>query len=369
MLLEKFSVKNYKNFKDWFVLNLSDIRDYKFNKESTLNGLVKTGVIYGKNSVGKTNFGYAIFDITYHIADKMRMPEATEFYSNADSEDRVVEFAYDFRCSDGKRVEYSYKKLNSYHLVEEILKVEGELWFKYDYSKKEGDFEFLKAIPELKDVNWGFKDVGMSYIRFLANNSNLPISNPIIELYNFVNKMLWFKSVDGMNNFIGFRANPDNILDYVVRNDLLEELNAFLKENGVDEQLVCEITPDEQKVVYFKHKMLLPFGLASSGTKALFLFFFWYKQLSEASFVFIDEFDAFYHFELAEKILKLAMTLNVQIILTSHNTNLLSNKIMRPDCYFILTKQCIISFANATTRELREGHNLEKLFISGEFNG
>ena len=60
---------------------------------------------------------------------------------------------------------------------------------------------------------------------------------------------------------------------------------------------------------------------------------------------------------------------NTQVILTSHNTNLLSNRIMRPDCYFILTENCLTSFVNATKRELREGHNLEKLYMSGEFNG
>ena len=209
----------------------------------------------------------------------------------------------------------------------------------------------------------------MSFIRFLANNSSLSHDNPIIEIYQFVSKMLWFKSIDGINNFIGFSVNGDDFLNYFIRNDLIEELNSFLQENGVDEKFVCEITPDNTKVLYFKHRTLLPYMLASSGTKVLILFFYWYKQISLASFVFIDEFDAFYHFELAEKVLKLAMKASGQVLLTSHNTNLLSNKIMRPDCYFILTKDRITSFANATARELREGHNLEKLFISGEFNG
>ena len=86
--------------------------------------------------------------------------------------------------------------------------------------------------------------------------------------------------------------------------------------------------------------------------------------------MFIDEFDAYYHFELAESIVSILEKMpNTQVILTSHNTNLLSNKIMRPDCYFILTKDKLTALANATTRELREGHNLEKLYMSGEFNG
>ena len=85
--------------------------------------------------------------------------------------------------------------------------------------------------------------------------------------------------------------------------------------------------------------------------------------------MFLDEFDAFYHYELAETIVKLLKNMpQFQTILTSHNTNLLSNRIMRPDCYFILSENGLYSFANATKRELREGHNLEKLYMSGEFN-
>lgn len=369
MLLESFAVQNYKNFKDKFILNLADVRDYKFNKESTVDGVVKTGVIYGKNSVGKTNFGYAIFDITYHIVDKMKMLEPTQYYVNADSSVDVVSFEYGFVDNKKNKIIYKYKKRGSFEIVWEHLSVNDEVWFEYDFIEKEGSLDVLKKTPELQGLNFQFKDSGMSFIRFLANNSSLPHDNPIIEIYQFVNKMLWFKSIDGFNNFIGFNANSDDILNYFIRNDLIEDLNAFLQKNGVEEKFVCEMTPDNKKVLYFKHKTLLPYSLASSGTKALTLFFYWYKQISLASFVFVDEFDAFYHFELAEKVLKLAMKARAQVFLTSHNTNLLSNRIMRPDCYFILTKEKITSLANATARELREGHNLEKLFISGEFNG
>lgn len=104
--------------------------------------------------------------------------------------------------------------------------------------------------------------------------------------------------------------------------------------------------------------------------RALYTFFYWYKTEKDVSFMFIDEFDAFYHFELAESIVAILEKMsNTQVILTSHNTNLLTNKIMRPDCYFILTKDKLTALANATTRELSKGHNLEKLYMSGEFYG
>lgn len=36
------------------------------------------------------------------------------------------------------------------------------------------------------------------------------------------------------------------------------------------------------------------FKIASTGTRSLALFYYWYIRMKNASFVFIDEFDAFY---------------------------------------------------------------------------
>lgn len=44
--------------------------------------------------------------------------------------------------------------------------------------------------------------------------------------------------------------------------------------------------------------------IASTGTRSLALFYYWYIRMEQASFVFIDEFDAFYHFELSESVQK-----------------------------------------------------------------
>ena len=114
----------------------------------------------------------------------------------------------------------------------------------------------------------------------------------------------------------------------------------------------------------------LPFhSTASSGTAALYHYYYWKKTAPNISFLYIDEFDAYYHFELAEAMQRELQQLNAQVIVTTHNTNLLTNRIMRPDCYFVLTENGrLTSIADASQRELREGHNLEKLYMSGEFD-
>ena len=151
----------------------------------------------------------------------------------------------------------------------------------------------------------------------------------------------------------------------------MREFESFLHASGVEDNLVVKTNVDGKQMLCFDTDTPLPFfRVASSGTRALYTFFYWYKTAKDVSFMFIDEFDAFYHFELAESIVTILEKMSgAQVVLTSHNTNLLTNKIMRPDCYFILTKDKLTALANATTRELREGHNLEKLYMSGEFYG
>lgn len=85
--------------------------------------------------------------------------------------------------------------------------------------------------------------------------------------------------------------------------------------------------------------------------------------------VFIDEFDSFYHHKLSKLIIKKLKEKNeTQIILTTHSTNLMDNELLRPDAYFILKNNKIKSLPELTDKELREAHNIEKLFKSGAFD-
>src|SRR5690554_5085946 len=121
-------------------------------------------------------------------------------------------------------------------------------------------------------------------------------------------------------------------------------------------------------VAKYSHRIYDFLETASNGTKVLLLYFYWIQRLKDATFVFIDEFDVFFHTFLAQDIfLELSKNIDSQLLITTHNTDLLSNQLLRPDCYFIISQGKIKSLPNCTERELREGHNLEKMYKAGEF--
>lgn len=82
----------------------------------------------------------------------------------------------------------------------------------------------------------------------------------------------------------------------------------------------------------------------------------------------MDEFDAYYHYKTAEKIVRLVNAMECQTVFTTQNISLLKNDLMRPDCYLVLDGGKVKSFSDSTGRELRRGHNIEKMYRNGEFD-
>ena len=364
-MLKYFSVENFKNFKDKIEMDFSVVRNYNFNTHCIKSNTVKNAIIYGKNSSGKSNLGYAIFDIMYNLVDKKINYSLYENYLNANSDKDFAYFTYVFLLDDDE-VKYEYKKRSITEFAFEKLTINGELMFSYDFISHSGNFSGVKS--RISDTLNLMDHFDLSIVRYIANNTIMDDSMPIKKLVRYVSNMVWFRSI-GSNQYIGTELAERTITNYLLKNNLLKEFESFLNECGIDEKLISKKDPTGTDVIYFKKKKLLPFATAaSSGTMALSMFYLWYNQLKTLSFVWIDEFDAFYHYELSESIVKMLEKQDYcQTVLSSHNTNLLSNSIMRPDTYFILSKGRLVSLCNATDRELREGHNLEKLYMNGEF--
>ena len=78
------------------IYDLQDPNGYEFNKESIKNGVINHAIVYGKNGVGKSNLGLAIFDIVGHLTDFGISDALYSNYSNAFNSSDIAQFHYEF---------------------------------------------------------------------------------------------------------------------------------------------------------------------------------------------------------------------------------------------------------------------------------
>lgn len=368
-MLKKFSVENFKGFKDKITLDIGSPSNYGFNTEMIDNNCITKGIIYGINGCGKSNLGLAIFDVITHLTEKQKLLQSYDFYLNMSGRKSFAEFEYIF-IFDGHELLYRYSKYDVDMLKEESLSIDGKEVIYYDFPSKEG-FTLLEGSDTL---NASIKNASpISRVKYVNNNSILAdnVQNQVFKSFmDFVDRMLLFYSLDN-RGYEGFMNGSEGIAEGIVNSGKVKEFQKFLKVNQIDYDLYeCEV--DGRKAIYchFDNKDADFFKIASTGTRSLALFYYWYIRMKEASFVFIDEFDAFYHFELSEAVQKKVNEIQgVQIFTTTHNTDLMSNDLLRPDCYFLLKDNDIKAISELTEKELRQAHNLQKMYKAGAFNG
>ena len=367
-MLKRFEVLNFKGFDKRLVFNL-EARDYSFNNQIIKNKIVNKGIIYGKNGIGKSNLGIALFDIILHLTDKERIPSIyLNNYLNLDSNALYASFKYIFQFGNDEVI-YEYNKKDQDYLLKETLIINDKVIVDYDYfddSKKFIDKDFLGNLKiELSDNK-------LSILKYIYRNTPTKENHPFYKMMKFVENMLWYRGLSEGNAYSGFTNGGAWLSEEIYSQNKLKDFEKFLKENEVDLNL-------EFVSINNKHELMVNFGndkkvsfysVASTGTMALLLFFFWeINSFNKISFLFIDEFDAFFHYEAARNIVMiLNKNTSFQSLITTHNTYLMQNALTRPDSCFIMSKNKITSLSESTLKEIREAHNLEKMYVNGAFN-
>lgn len=381
-MLKRFAVRNYKNFKDEIEINFGSVGGYQFSTDCISDGAITKMLVYGRNATGKTNLGKAIMDIASTMLTRAGFVENGVFL-NADSADDCAGFSYTFDIS-GVELIYRYTHFSNMELRDEELIIDGASIFKCDFSNKKYCFDNLKYVDaETANVDIYLQaltgdekteeniESKLPFLRWLISNVALKSDSVLMRLSNYVRRMTMI-TVGNVMPYRIIRRTSSLFYESLEDPNRLKDLEDFLNAMGIECRLVLKKLPDGQRELYFAHEKLVPFyDNASSGTLALVDL---YRKLifpaGDPSFIYLDEFDAFYHYEMAENVVKFFKKKypRCQMIMTSQNTNLMTNRLMRPDCMFILSRKgTLTALCNATTRELREGHNLEKMYISGEF--
>lgn len=364
-MLIKFAVKNYRGFSDRIEWDLSHPSSYTFNTNLIKDGIVKNGIVYGPNECGKTNLSMAVFDIVNHLTQKFKKVDYYNNFVYAGTPSALVEFEYTFKF-DEQQVEYSYSKMRDGILVNESLAVNG----KYIFVRKGKSFTIDEnAFPMNENVKNDLAENAnhVSVVNFLIASYPLPEDNLLIRLRNFADGMLWLGNPITLE-FIGFLNSIYASDEYIIKEGLVDDFQRFL--NTVSEQTFHFVKPEKNDKVllceYGNEKVSFSV-IASSSTKVLKQLYFWIQKMTCASFVFIDELDVFFHHETDYKVCRRLLSLDCQVFISSHNTYLMTNDLLRPDCYFILNDNRIKAMCDCTQKELRFGHNLEKLYRGGTF--
>ena len=132
-MLKRFEVENFKGFQNKLIFDL-EAREYPFNESLVVNGIVNKALIYGKNGIGKSTLGIALFDIVGHLTDKEKMSSMYLInYINLNSNRPNARFRYCFQF-DENEVIYEYEKNDPHNLVYEKIWIDGRAVLDYSYS-------------------------------------------------------------------------------------------------------------------------------------------------------------------------------------------------------------------------------------------
>ena len=374
-MLSKFTVKNFKNFEKSFCIDFSQTKSYDFSKDCVKNGIVKTGLIYGPNSIGKSNLGKAIFDIVGTLTDKEKIPQLYRTYQNALKPDDPTEFRYEFRFNNSVLV-YTYQKASYENILEEELLIDD----KSVLSRRNDTFSTsLKGLETLKR-NLTPNISALRYIRANATLTDNAQNAVVLQFFDFVDCMLMVQNLT-MNLYQGYFQGSKQVSVEILRQGNLNKLETFLNSVEVKCRLISlDINGEKRMYFDFGENHRIDFWEnASTGTRSLILFYFWYLEALKdsavaPSFIYFDEFDAFYHEKTAETVVRKLRELDCQVILTTHDSNLLSNELLRPDCAFNMTEEyrnteryVLGPLSSVVKKELREAHNIPKMFRAKAF--
>lgn len=363
-MLKKFAVTNFRGFKDRIELDLSNPNGYEYNSFAIKNGIVKDLMIYGPNGSGKSNLGYALFDLVNHLTTKNKQPQIYANFSYAGN-GLPVSFEYTFEF-DGKELFYEYSKSVGGILLTEKLTHDGTLLFDRQAEHIQMNESWFALQPSVKE-NLLRQANNVSIVSYLVNVFPMSKDHPLVLMREFVDNMLWFRCLQD-RGYIGFEVGTTNLEEYIIEHGLLDDFCEFVL--NVSGQHFTFAKPQRGEKVIFcliDGRRIALSSIESTGTSSLTLLYYWLSKISEASFVLIDEFDAFYHYELAFAVCKRLFEQSCQVILTTHNTSLMSNDLLRPDCYYLIDGKQVKPLNKCTSKELRIGHNLEKLYRGDGF--
>lgn len=368
-MLDSFSVQGFRGFAKRTEIRFDRPRHYDFNEGLIKDGRVNHALLYGPNGCGKSSLTEAIIDIQVNrnlVRGKISLPPGNPLsFLNGDGAKEAV-FRYEFSFGEGKRLVYEYGKPSPFEVSWEKMEVNGEVVL----DKRGASVEC--SIPGTENINFQAISPQASAFFSLANFLSFPHDSLYGQLVDFVDRMLLLRPLPNEEES---RPRLEDMADEIAREGIIKELKEFLRGKAgitlpLEEGPARNLSGRKLRTVAarFKGRSIDLTAIASTGTKALIAFFYWKKRSPDLSFLLVDGFDAPCHYAVAREIVGLINEpKKFQSLLTTHNTDLMSNLIARPDCIFLMDCEKVEALSELTGKEIREVHNLAKIYKGGGF--
>lgn len=410
-MLVKFTVSNFRSIKEEAVLDLQAKPISEFKAEGTFQtsfkdvSILKGAVIYGPNSSGKSNLLNAITFMKWFVLNSSKELQANEaidvecFLLSTETIDKPSCFEIEFIISD-RHYRYGFQ-------------VDGRVVHKewLYYRKKIKEFKVFERLGQnIEVLNADFNNGGDEIIKLTRENA---LFLSLVAQFNgsmAISLVKQFKDiafVSGTNDSANFRrttmllADPrykTNILKFIssanlgfeeIKTETFDITEEILK--GVPKEIQKIILKQEKKETMVRTRHVIynkdnePEGTTffemvqgeSLGTRKFFSMAGpIVTALMDGTALVIDEFDSTLHPSLSKGMILLFNSEhnnphNAQLIFTTHNATLLSQKIFRRD-QIIMTKKNDFGATKVESLfdlKVRKDASYEKDYLLGKYEG
>lgn len=371
--------------------NLIPIEKYKVNA-------LRTSVIYGANASGKSNFLFTIRNAVHFIKHNFTLSSNDDFlffqffdFRNRNYESNIsratqisfgllidgIQFEYQFTYDTGGIIEESLYEYRTQKPIEHFYR-------KYNHGDLY-DWRFSKYFSGEKDT---VKNITNRYSLYLTVGavSKLPVCEKVF--FWFSSKIQFHFNTDQMDGIDDSEILKSMHQDKEIKRFVLEQLkiadfgikdfDIHLKEDGSIQSVVTShrglAENGNEILVFFKY-----FEEESKGTRIFIGWLgYWLDIIKNNKVALIDEFGTSMH-SLLSKHLLLAINSKfgndkpstAQLIFTTHDTNLMTRELFRPDQIWIAEKDGLGNSKLFPLSEFKllKGKDLKTTYMQGLYGG
>ena len=377
-MLVKLSMKNFKSFMEESEIDLN-ATGYEILSETNknLDNILKGMLIVGGNATGKSTVLKAIGVLLELLVFQVNIDPLNYLCLFKEAKGKM-QLKYEFLINKEKiiyEIECDEKGISKERLLVEKKERVRRITQNAVYTRPDGQEIIIEKLQNnqsaIRKIYFDTKFIDdatlKKWFEFLEQSVYIDQNNKIIYKSTGASSIVTYKDYFEKNGTDKF----NKFLKEIEYNQSLEYTNEY--NNG---KLKFNFGPNQKDIIIKRQgfDFALPISLESSGNQTLVnMLPIVFDAMNNNGMIIIDEFSSGFHNILEEKVIRYFMknSKNAQLFLVSHSTNLLTNTLLRPDQIYT------VDFINGKGSKLnrvsdnkpREAQNLEKMYLSGVFNG